>query len=101
MDGIVVSWTKTALLQRNQIFEYWNKRNKSKVYSSRLNREIKKRIVTVKSQLEIGSPTSYGITRMIAMKHYSLFYKHLDNEIMITAFWDNRQDSKRLYSYLN
>jgi len=30
------------------------------------------------------------------MGHFSLFYKLDKNTIIITAFWDNRQDPKQL-----
>ncbi|MEX2596389.1 MAG: hypothetical protein WEC59_05600 [Salibacteraceae bacterium] len=40
-------------------------------------------------------------TRVAAMNHYSIFYKVTDKEIIVTAFWDNRQDPKRLIEILN
>ena len=30
MDELIVFWTQTAKKQRDQIFDYWNTRNKSK-----------------------------------------------------------------------
>lgn len=29
MDALKLFWTSTAIKQRNHIFDYWNKRNKS------------------------------------------------------------------------
>jgi len=34
------------------------------------------------------------------MGHFSLFYKITDTEIIITAFWDNRQDPAKLLQLL-
>ncbi len=39
-------------------------------------------------------------THVAAMEHFSIFYKISDNAIIITAFWDNRQDSKELLKLL-
>ncbi len=30
------------------------------------------------------------------MGHFSLLYKFNENEVIITAFWDNRQDPEKL-----
>lgn len=32
--------------------------------------------------------------------NYSIFYKIFDEKIIITAFWDNRQDPKKLLKIL-
>jgi len=34
------------------------------------------------------------------MDHYSIFYQVTNEKIIITAFWDNRQDPKKLYKLL-
>ena len=44
MDEVKVIWTTLAISQRNKIFEYWNKRNKSILYSKRLNLLIYEKI---------------------------------------------------------
>lgn len=40
MDGLKLFWTKTAKRQRDSIFEYWNNRKKSRIYSQKLNSRI-------------------------------------------------------------
>ncbi|KAF0235826.1 MAG: hypothetical protein FD181_3213 [Prolixibacteraceae bacterium] len=44
MDVLKIVWTATALQQRNFIFHYWNERNKSNLYSKKLNSSLKQRI---------------------------------------------------------
>ncbi len=39
-------------------------------------------------------------TRVASMGHYSIFYKFNEKEIIITAFWDNRQDPNSLLDLL-
>jgi len=100
MDGLTIFWTQTAINQRNYIFDYWNKRNKSNSYSKKLNLEIRERIELLKSQPDIGKKTNFGQTRAIIMGHYSILYKIDKPKIIITGFWDNRQDPKKLLRFL-
>lgn len=48
MAQIKILWASTAVIQRNYIFEYWNKRNKSTSYSKKLNNKIKERLYILK-----------------------------------------------------
>ncbi len=100
MASIKIFWTKTAIRQRNYVFEYWNNRNKSTSYSKKLNKKIKERINHLKSHSEIGKKTDYKNHRSISLGHYSIIYLREDNKIYISAFWDNRQDPKKLIKYL-
>ena len=100
MDELAVIWTKTALVQRNSIFNYWNTRNKSKKYSRKLNLAIKERLDILKIQPKIGKETLIENVRTISLRHYSIFYQIDNLSIYIVSFWDNRQDPKRLLATL-
>lgn len=100
MDEITIFWTKTAIKQRNHVFEYWNKRNFSIAYSVKLNLMIKESLNLLKSYTKIGKMTEFKGTRAIFITYYSLLYKIEDNKIIVTGFWDNRQDSKKLNKFL-
>lgn len=100
MDGLTIFWTRTAIRQRDYIFDYWNNRNKSNSYSKKLNIAIRKRIVVLRHQPEIGKFTSLKKTRAIVLGHYSILYKIEKNKIFITGFWDNRQDPDKLIHFL-
>ena len=100
MARLEILWTSTALKQRNHIFEYWNERNKSTAFSKKLNEEIKERIKLLKTYPEFGKKTKFSITRAISLRHYSILYKKIDTNIIITGFWDNRQDPKKLIEFL-
>jgi len=95
-----VLWTSTALKQRNYIFEYWNDRNKSREYSQKLNLKIKERIGLLKTNPNLGIKTGFKKTRALSLGHFSIFYKKIGSTIYITAFWDNRQDPRRLIKFL-
>jgi hypothetical protein len=40
-------------------------------------------------------------TRVASLGNFSIFFKIGKNTILITAFWDNRQDPKKLVKELN
>ena len=100
MASITIHWTLTALKLRNQIFEYWNERNKSNTYSVKLNYRIKDRINQLKKFPESGIKTDFADNRLISLGHYSILYKKIENSIIITAIWDNRQNPKKLLDFL-
>jgi toxin YoeB len=91
-----VLWTKTAVKQRQGIFEYWNNRNKNNHYSNKLQAEIQHWTDQLKINPGLGRATNFNNVRTISMGHYSILYKKLNHKIIIVAFWDNRQDPKKL-----
>lgn len=95
-----IVWTTIALKQRNSTFEYWNERNKSNIYSVKLNSKIKERLVQLKYFPEIEIETIFPKTRIIYLGYYSILYQIKDQNIIITGFWDNRQDPKKLLHLL-
>lgn len=96
-----VTWTNTASIQLREVLEFWVSRTKSNTYSLKLLSKIESRIKTL-LQFPFEYPeTSYPEVRVAAMNHYSIFYKVADDRIIILAFWDNRQDPKKLLSLFN
>jgi len=100
MDGLKVFWTLTAKRQRDHIFEYWNQKTKSKSYSTKLNLAIRERLELLKTQPKIGKEIHSKSVRIISMGHYSIIYKVDQSNIIITLFWDNRQDPEKLLLFL-
>ncbi|MHB1148369.1 MAG: type II toxin-antitoxin system RelE/ParE family toxin [Lutibacter sp.] len=101
MAELTIFWTNTALKQRNYTFEYWNARNKSTNYSKKLNLSIKERTNILKTNPELGKKTEFNNTRAISLGHYTILYKKINSKIIITGFWDNRQDPEKLLIFLN
>lgn len=100
MAELNIFWTKTAVKQRNKTFNYWNKRNNSTEYSKKLNNSIKERTHLLKSNPKLGKQTDFKLTRMISLGHYSILYKVNNDQLIITGFWDNRQDPEKLLKFL-
>jgi hypothetical protein len=49
MDEVKIVWTTLARRERDAIFDYWNKKNKSNHYSKKLNLIIYQKIDLLKS----------------------------------------------------
>ena len=95
-----VVWTETAIKQRREILKYWTVRNKSTAYAEKLILQIKERIQLIIDNPEVGKSTNHEVTRQTAMGNFSIYYKILNENIIIMAFWDNRQNPKKLFKLL-
>jgi plasmid stabilization system protein ParE len=91
-----VVWTETASKQRFEILKYWTKKNNSTKYAEKLIRITKSRIKIILNNPQAFKLTNYPDTRESAMGHFSIYYKITDTHLIITAFWDNRQDPKKM-----
>ena len=91
-----VVWTETAARQRREILKYWTERNGSADFARKLIKLISDRINIIKRNPESFKSTNYPGTRESAMGHFSIYYKLTSDHLIITAFWDNRQDPKKL-----
>lgn len=95
-----VVWTETAKKQRRTILMYWVRKNGSVVYAEKLIKLISKQIKVIQNHPESFKLTDYPETRESALGHFSIYYKTTPDLIIITAFWDNRQDPKSLLTIL-
>ncbi len=91
-----IVWTETASRQRREILRYWTKHNGSTSFAEKLIKLTAVRIQVILKLPESFKPTTYPDTRESAMGHFSIYYKLTKDKLIITAFWDNRQDPKRL-----
>ena len=48
----------------------------------------------------IYKTTDFKDVRVASLGNFSIYYKILGKQIIITAFWDNRQDPKELLAIL-
>ena len=91
-----VVWTESAARQRREILRYWTVRNRSSTYAEKLIKLIAVRIKVILKFPESFKSTIYPETRISAMGHFSILYKITENQIIVTSFWDNRQDPGKL-----
>ena len=95
-----VTWTRTADIQFVGILEYWAKRNASNTYSKKLVKLVSKRTKQISEQPFLFKATDFFDTRVASLGNFCIYYKVLDEDIIITAFWDNRQDPEELFKVL-
>ncbi|MBA4304991.1 MAG: plasmid stabilization protein [Sphingobacteriaceae bacterium] len=92
----VVSWTAVAIRQRSAILAYWTKRNGSTQYAKKIIELTGRVLVEVAKQPELyKSIDSKGI-HCASVGHFSLYYRFDSLNLIVVAFWDNRQDPNRL-----
>ena len=92
----VVIWTSTAAFQRREVLKYWNFRTGSTTYSEKLITIIKEKIDLLLKFPLSGKETIYPEVRESALGNFSIYYKVTDKQIIVTAFWDNRQNPDSL-----
>ena len=95
-----VIWTDTAVRERRKILNYWTKRNKSSTYSEKLIFEIWERVQFLIKNPESFISTNYKNIRTSTLGHYNIYYKTTGKELIVVAFWDNRQNPKKLFKIL-
>ena len=91
-----IVWTNSAKLQLKTIFEYFNFRNKSKLYSLKLNTLIQTELKKLLQQPNIGKKTNFINVRGLLVENHCVFYEINETNIIILSVWDTRQDPKRL-----
>lgn len=91
-----IIWTATAKLQLQEIFEYFNFRNKRKTYSLKLNRIIQSEIKSLLLQSNIGNKTDAINVRGLLIENYYVFYQINQKDIIILSVWDTRQNPNKL-----
>lgn len=80
-------------LERREILEYWIKRNKSKIYSRKLNKLIIAALRDVCKSPFIGRKTELPNTRVKIVREYLIFYEISTVSIIVLSVWDGRRDS--------
>ncbi|MBK9451894.1 MAG: type II toxin-antitoxin system RelE/ParE family toxin [Bacteroidetes bacterium] len=96
MAGKIV-WSPQAQADRRQILAYWLERNKSPVYSRKLQSmfvvQARNLLVLVQSGLGWkGHPTSDPEVRYIFVRDYKLFFEYSEEELHILRIWDARRN---------
>ena len=101
MAKSTVAWTITAVKQRRAILKYWTQKTHSTVYAEKLIKLINKRIKVIAKYPESWKLTSYPDSRISAMGNFSIVYKIAEKGIIVTAFWDNRQEPDKLLEIIS
>ena len=95
-----VVWTETAARQRREILKYWVIRNGSTTYAEKLIKLISEQVKVIQSNPKLFKKADFPNTHISALGYFSIIYKYTKTTIIITAFWDNQQDPKKLLDIL-
>jgi toxin YoeB len=87
-----IVWTLNAQEDRRRIFKYWNNRNKSTIYSKKLNMLFRESLKLVCKRPYIGKRTDKNNVRAKIVRDYLIFYEITDSHIVVLTIWDCRQD---------
>ena len=90
-----IIWTKNAIKDRTDIFDYWNYRNKSKTFSKKLYKEFSEVVKLLKSNPEIGVISDYEF-RHLLVREYLIFYEIKTSEIVILKIWQGNRNPENL-----
>ena len=89
----IIVWTSFARKSRTSIFSYWNKRNKSKIYSKKLNQlfqeSLQQLIVFPESSI---TKSDFQNIRLKIASHFEIIYSVSDTHIYVLDIWDTRQN---------
>jgi plasmid stabilization system protein ParE len=91
-----VIWSEDAYQDKIQIFSYWNNRNKSNVYSRKLNKLFKDTIKSIIETPSLGRNTNIKLVKRIIARDYFLIYEDCEESLIILRIWDSRQDPNKL-----
>ena len=95
-----IIWTKSADIQFVGILEYWLNRNKSNSFPKKLIKLTEERTNQIAENPELFKVSENKNFRVSVMGKFSIYYKVSDSEMIVVAFWDNRQDPDKLLKIL-
>lgn len=90
-----IKWSARAQQDRFEILDYWANRNKSKIYSAKLNQLFLNNIELIAKTPELGKPTKYPLVRIKIVRDYFIYYQINSDYIQIITIWDTRRNPKK------
>jgi addiction module RelE/StbE family toxin len=91
-----VVWSFRAQNDRKRIFKYWDKRNKSRFYSIKLNKLFEEAVEIIAKHPKIGKLTNYEDIRIKIVRDYLIIYQEFENEIHILRIGNSYQNPANL-----
>ena len=87
-----IIWTERAQKERIEIFTFWNKHNKSSLYSRKLNELIKESLKLICRYPFIGKPTNKENVRVKILKDYLIIYEFTKDKIIVLSIWNSKRN---------
>ena len=93
-------WSALALKHKKEIFDYWNERNKSKIYSRKLNSLFNDAAELILTHPKLGQKTDFQDIRLKIVRDYWLAYRIKQEQIQILTIWDTRRNPDKFDNLL-
>jgi len=87
-----IIWSSLASKIYSLILQYYIEKNGNKIYSRKLNSQIKKTISLISNYPKLGKMTEIDNIREFVEGNLKIIYRIRDNEIVILMIWDTRQN---------
>ena len=87
-----INWSVEARLDLIDILEFYVIRNKSALYSKKINTKINKSIKLITKNPLIGTQSQIDSVRALITGDYQIIYEIFFDEITIIMIWDCRRD---------
>jgi toxin YoeB len=91
-----IVWTRKSIEDRYKIYLYWAKRNKSEVFSKKLELLFNETAMLVSQFPDIGLISDFPGVRVKIIKDFKMFYLNQPDKVVILRVWDTRQNPKKL-----
>lgn len=96
-----IIWSKLALENKLEILTYWIIRNRTNVYSRKLNRLLIESAKSIRDFQSLGKATQDPKVKYIIIANYLMFYEEHKEEVHIVHIWDQRRNPDELIYNLN
>lgn len=87
-----IIWSSKALFDKKEILEFWISKNKSNIYSKKLNLLIEQKLQQISENPNSGIQTNIENIRAILVENYYIHYSIKHETIRILRIWDARQN---------
>ena len=87
-----IVWSTIAKIEKRNIFKYWNERNKSNIYSKKLNDLFNEKTLRLSETPLVGRKTDIENVRVVLIRDYLMIYQIFSDHILIISVWDGHQN---------
>ena len=87
-----IVWTTFARISRKEIFLYWNNRNKSTIYSRKLNFLFQEALIIIAKYPQLSVASNNENIRLKIVSHFEVIYHVSEKQITVIDIWDTRQN---------
>ena len=91
-----IIWTEKAQRELLEILKYWNHRNKSKLFSARLNKLIEEQLNLISEFPKIGRTTDVLNVKVKVIHKYLLYYEIIEDELYVLTLRHGSADPESL-----